>query len=136
MRTTPRSETEAVAVARNVLLRAGWYDAEFREAVEKTSSRNNAMIEVDVAVSDPDGNERLFRDWLVDTPRGAAKLLHACDAAGVIERYEAGEIVASDFPGKRCRVRVGVEKGRGYPDRNVIEDYAAAHAPVSLRVAK
>src|SRR5579859_8024183 len=122
MRTTPRSETEAVAAARNELLRAGWYDTEFREAVEKTSLRDNDMIEVDVAVSDPDGNERLLRDWLVDTPRGAAKLRHACEAAGVIERYEAGEIVASDFLGKRCRVRVVVDKKRGYPDRNMIED--------------
>lgn len=135
MRTTPRSETEAIAASRNVLLRVGWYDAEFREAVEKTSQNNNDMIEGNVAVFDADGNERQFRDWLIDTPRSAAKLRHACEAVGVIERYEAGEIVASDFPGKRCRVRVGVEKKRGYPDRNVIEDYAASSASpvVALR---
>jgi hypothetical protein len=40
----------------------------------------------------------------------------------------AGEISAADFPGHAVRVKLGVEKRRGYPDRNVIEDYAAAPA--------
>jgi len=133
---TPRSETEAVAVSRNALMQSGLYPGEIREAVDKTSQRNREMIELDVAVIDTDGNERIFRDWLVDTPRGAAKLRHACEAAGVIERYEAGEIVASDFPGKRCRVRIGIDKKRGYADRNFIEDYAAPDAVVNLRSAR
>jgi hypothetical protein len=126
MKTTPRSETEARKAARPVLLRTGWHDGEFREAAERQSKRGNDMIEVVVAVREGDGNEREFRDYLTDAGMGALKLRHACMAVGVLDKYEAGEIGAADFPGHACRVKLGVEKKRGYPDRNVIEDYAAS----------
>lgn len=106
-----------------MLLRPGLYDGEFREAVERPSRRGNDMIEVLLAVG-----EREFRDYLVDVGAGALKLRHACEAVGA--QYEAGEIAAADFIGKSVRVRVGVEKRRGWPDRNIIEDYAAADASV------
>ena len=134
MQVKPRSETEARKAARPVLLHAGWHDAEFREATERQSKRGNDMIEALVVVREPDGNEREFRDYLTDTGMGALKLRHACEAVGALGKYEAGEISAADFPGHACRVRVGVEKRRGYPDRNIIEDYAASPA-VSLRPA-
>jgi len=138
MQTIARSETEAVTASRNAksLLKAGaWYPAEIRGAIEKVSARDNDMIETELVVFDTDGSERQFRDWLVDTPRGAAKLRHACEAAGVLDRYEAGEISASSFRNKCCRVQIGIEKKRGYPDRNVIEDYGVADAVVNLRAA-
>jgi hypothetical protein len=76
-----------------------------------------------LSVLDPDGNERSFKDYLNNSPLGAVRLRHVCVAIGIPEKYQSGEIAASDFPGKAVRVRVGVKKQRGYPDRNVIEDY-------------
>jgi hypothetical protein len=131
MRTSGRSESEAQQAARPVLLRPGWYDGECREAAEGPSKNGNDRIEVVFVVS-----EREFRDYLTDVGRGGLKLRHACAAVGALAKYEAGEIAAADFPGHVCRLRIGVEKRRGWPDRNVIEDYMPADtAVVPLRSA-
>lgn len=82
------------------------------------------MIELLVAVRGKDGSEREFRDWLVGTDRGALKVRHAADAVGAIAKYEAGEIGQEDFVGHTVRVKIIVEKKRGYPDQNRIDDYA------------
>jgi hypothetical protein len=138
MRTTFRTEAEAHSVSRRKLL-SGWHDARITEAIEKPSKRGNDMIELTIMVPDGDGNERTFRDYLTDTALGAVKLRHACEGVGALERFEAGEIAPEDFvnPGA-VRVKLGVEKKRGYPDRNVIEDYAASSAApvVPLRSAQ
>jgi hypothetical protein len=130
------SEAEAVKASRRTLLRSGSYDAMFRAAVEKRSKRDNDMIEAGVVVYDGEGGEREFRDFLTNTSLGAAKLRHACEAVGALAKYEAGEISAADFTGN-VRVKIGTEKRRGWPDRNVIEDYAPASASgvVHLRSA-
>jgi hypothetical protein len=128
MRVTGRSEAEAVKASRRTLLRSGMYDAQFREAVEKESKRGNDMIVVGVVVYDGEGGEREFRDYLTNTSLGAAKLRHACEAVGALANYEAGEISAADFTGHAVRVKIGVEKKRGFLDRNCIEDYAPASA--------
>ena len=75
-----------------------------------------------------------FKDYLTNTPLGALRLRHACEAVGTLDRYNAGEISASDFVGHTVRVKIGVEKKRGYAPRNIIEDYAVSEARVvSLR---
>jgi len=128
MKTTPRSEADAQKVSRRALLLAGWHDARIAEATEKPSKRGNDMIELGVIVLDADGNERTLRDWLTDSSLGALKLRHAAEAVGALARYEAGEIGQADFPGHDVRVLVAIEKRRGYPDANKIDDYAAASA--------
>ena len=90
----------------------------------KASKAGNDMIELLVAVRAADGSEREFRDWLVGSDRGALKLRHAAEAVGALAKYEAGEIGQDDFPGHNVRVKVIIEKRRGYPDQNRIEDYA------------
>ena len=121
---TIHSESEARKVSTRTLLAAGKYPARIIEAVEKTSKAGNDMIELRVGVIDRNGNVREFRDWLVATDRGALKLRHAAEAVGALAQYEAGEISAEDFPGHDVRVQIGVEKKRGYPDQNRIEDYS------------
>jgi hypothetical protein len=130
MRINPKSEAEAREAARHVLLRADWYDARIADAAEKQSKAGNDVIELGVAVSAPDGSERTFRDWLTANERGAQKARNCCLAVGALRAYEAGEISADLFPGQNLRVKIGVEKRRGWPDRNVIEDYAAADASI------
>jgi hypothetical protein len=55
---------------------------------------------------------------------------HGHAAAGALERFESGEVVAGDFLGHAARVKFGIEKKRGYPDLNAIEDYASGSAGV------
>jgi len=136
MKTTFRSESDAIRVSRRGLLSVGWHDAPIIEAIEKASKRGTDMIELTITIADAEGNQRTLRDWLTDTALGAAKLRHACEAVGALTRYESGAIGQADFPGHDVRVKIGIEKKRGYPDRNVIEDYAAASAAVDLRAAE
>ena len=55
---------------------------------------------------------------------GALKLRHAAEAVGKLAKYEAGEIGQEDFVGQNVRVKIIIEKKRGYPDQNRIEDYS------------
>ena len=131
MKTPAYTEAAATEASRRTLLAPGWIDgAMIREAVERPSARGNDMIEVVVAVPDGRGGERLFKDYLTSTPLGALRLRHACEAVGALDRYTSGEISASDFPGHAVRVKIGIEKKRGYAPRNVIEDYGIAEARV------
>lgn len=137
MKTPAYTEAAAVEAARRTLLAPGWIDgAMIREAVERPSARGNEMIELTIAVPDGRGGERLFKDWLTNTPISALRLRHACDSIAKLDRYNSGEeIPASDFVGHTVRVKIGVEpKRRGYAPRNIIEDYAVSDARVvSLR---
>ena len=58
----------------------------------------------------------------------ALKLRHAAEAVGALAKYDAGEIGAADFPGHDVQVKLTVQKRRGYPDANAVEDYAPAEA--------
>jgi hypothetical protein len=135
MKTPAYSEADAIEASSRTLLAPGWIDAVIREAVERPSARGNDMIELTVAVPDGRGGERLFKDYLTSTPLGALRQRHACEAVGALDRYTSGEISASDFPGHTVRVKIGIEKKRGYyAPRNIIEDYAVSEARVvSLR---
>ena len=136
METTPYSKAQAAALHASLheLLNQGWVDGVMiREAVERPSARGNEMIEVGIAVP-ARGGERLFKDYLTNTPLGALRLRNACEAVGALDRYNSGQISASDFVGHTVRVKIGVEKKRGYAPRNIIEDYAVSEARVvSLR---
>ena len=126
MKTTVRTEEEAVKLSRRTLLKSGWYDGDITEAIEKPAQRSgNDTIELCVIVED-----RTLRVWLSDAARGSALLRHCCQACGdeVFRRYEAGAITQEDFPGHHVQVKIGVQKGtRAFPgDRNVIEDFRAA----------
>jgi hypothetical protein len=135
MKTPAYTEAAAIEAARRTLLAPGWIDgAMIREAVERPSARGNDMIEVVIAVPDGRGGERLFKDWLTSMPLGALRLRHATEAVQKLDRYSAGEISASDFVGHAVRVKIDVEKKRGYAPRNVITDYAKSESSVvSLR---
>jgi hypothetical protein len=137
MQTTPKTEAEARSASRRVML-SGWHDARIVLAHEARSKRGNDMIEISVTVTDAEGHDRTFRDWLTNRALGGLKLRHACEAVGALARYDSGEIEAADFPeGHTLRVKIGIEKKRGFPDRQVIEDYAASSAAsvVTLRSA-
>ena len=76
------------------------------------------------------GGERIYKDWLTSAPLGALRLRHASEAVAALDRYNAGEVAASDFINHAVRIKIGIEKRRGYAPRNIIEDYAASEARV------
>jgi hypothetical protein len=130
MKTSGRSEAEAVKAASRKLLKSAWYDATISEASEQESRRGNDMMKITVVVEDGAGEERTFTDYLTDTPFCGLKLRHCCAARGVLAKFEAGLIDQSDFPGP-VRVKIGVEKGKGgFGPRNVILDYEAVDSSV------
>lgn len=124
-------EDVLLASASRTALKAGLYPARIEEAAEKLSKRGNPMIELLVAVQDGAGGERKIPDYLTDTDMGAAKLRGCCVAVGALDAYECSEILPEMFPGKDVIVRVGVQRQRGYPDRNYIESYRPVAAPVA-----
>ena len=135
----PRSDAELLreATAQRKAWKAGLYSATCLEAGERPSKRGNDMIETVWAVSDGEGNVREHHDYFTDTPVAALKLRHCCEATDCLAQYEAGEVRAEMFPGREVTVQLGVEKRRGYPERNIILDYrpATSHVVTPLRNA-
>lgn len=91
-------------IASSGLLPNGVYDFEIAGAKDKISSKGNEMIEVNLAVYDPDGSIRKIRDWIM--PQMAKKFKHFHNATGMMAKYESGSLVASDVVGKvgKCMV--------------------------------
>jgi hypothetical protein len=126
------SESEAQKASRKSgTWKPGWYPCRIGDAREKVSNAGNDCFELTDIVRNMAGDERTIRDWLVGTNRGLLKLKHAIEAVGASEKYLAGEeITQDDFPGHDVEVKLAIEKKRGFPDRNVIEDYRASSASV------
>ena len=120
----PRSEAEALSVSRIALL-TGWQDGVITEASDDASRRGNAMQKWTVVVTDAQGRERTFFDYLTDTEQGALRLRHAMVAVGgdALAKYEAGEDVRpEDVAGAKVKVKLKAERRGGF-NRSVIEDY-------------
>jgi len=133
MRTTPKSDGELrKAVAASRPLAPGWYDVEIFEAVDTLSKRDKPTIALRETVFDGKGGEREQPDWLSDSAfaPAAAKLRAICEAVGALAQYEAGEVSADQFVGRRVRVLLEIERKRGYPDRNRVVSYSAADTRV------
>jgi hypothetical protein len=74
-------------------------------------------------VYEQNGNYRFIRDYLLESM--AFKLRHAAEACGLLDKYESGQLMASDFEGKEFRVKVAIKKDKTgqYSDQNSIKDY-------------
>jgi hypothetical protein len=131
-----KSETELVKAASRKLPKPDWYDADIDEVTEDTSKRGTEMFKAKVPFTDAAGTVWTLFDYLTDTPKGGFRLRRCCAARGVLAKLEAGSVDASDLPGP-VRIKIGIEKRRSWPDRLVIEDYAAADSSsvVNLRAA-
>jgi hypothetical protein len=118
----PPTEEE---IASNGPWPSGSYAFVILEAEEKLSaSKGNPMIELRVEVSRRDGKKRIVRDYLL--PQRQQKLLNAAMACGVLDTYNAGQLIPDDFIGKSGSLRLGIQRGRGFPAKNVVEDYVTA----------
>lgn len=113
-------------LADNKPLHSGVFNFEILEAWEKTSQAGNPMFELKVQISNGNGVSRTLADYLLPKGVRAEKLLHCCIACGIREKYDSGSLAPDDFVSRRGRLRLGLEKKKGFPERNVIEDYLAA----------
>lgn len=130
MRFTPKTEEEAAAAN---LLPKGDYDAVVRTAVDKVSKTSgNDMIELELVVYGPSGEQKLIRDYLVATDGGQAKIQRFCRSAGMWDAYQAGELYADGMKDASVRVKVKVEAAKGdFGPKNGIADYLPRKLPVN-----
>jgi hypothetical protein len=71
-----------------------------------------------------DGMARMLTDYLL--PKRAGRLRDWCAAGGVLDKYQSGVVPDDDFPCKRGRLKLAIEKKKGWPDRDVVAGYVAA----------
>lgn len=107
---------------------ANTYDFEIKNGADKVSKKGNNMIELRVRVFNESADEILVFDYLMESM--AFKLRHCCEAIGILEKYESGDLVAGDFEGGTGKLKLVVQPaskdkdtGKEYPERNGIADY-------------
>lgn len=139
MKFTPQTEAD---IKKSNLLPDGIYDAEIGTAEDTISKAGNEMIKVDLTVFDDKGNKRFIFDYLMESM--AFKLRHAAEACGVLDKYEGGDLIADDFIGKGCKVKVKIDdkvasnkkNNTDFPPSNVIADYIVSEKPVKQMTKK
>jgi hypothetical protein len=102
------------------LLPKGTYDFEIVKAEEKTSKKGNDMIDANLKVFHGDGFQ-FVRDFLMEAM--PHKLRHFAETVGILEAYDAGQLVANELVGLSGKVRIDIEPAGEYPAKNVVKDY-------------
>ena len=120
MKFTPKSDKE---IAEEKLLPEGQYPFEISGGEDTTSKAGNDMIKLTVRVFKDDGTFVLVSDYLME--QMLYKIKHACDACGLTEKYNAGELLGSDFIGRtgELKLKIQEDKTGQYQARNSIADY-------------
>lgn len=126
MQFTPKSaaqiEKEKQEKAEQFLLSKGEYDFEVvnaEHAISKTSGKD--MIKLRLKVFAPDGKERYVTDYLVSSMEH--KLYEFAWSAGIGEQYDAGQFEAEDCQGRCGRVKLKIEKQKGWEPKNSVSGY-------------
>lgn len=120
MKFTPKTEKE---LYEDKVYPEGQYAFQIISAWDKQSKAGNDMIELKIQVYNNEGKFILVNDYLMESMM--FKLLHACEACGLQDKYESGELVADDFIDKTGFLKLNIQKDKTgqYPDRNGVKDY-------------
>ncbi len=104
------------------LLPDGEYPFEVIHADEKTSGNGNEMIVLKLRVGE-NGTSKVVVDYILS--RQLRKIRMVAKACDLLDLFQAGEILAEHFIGRRGRVKLTVEKSASpdYADRNVVAGY-------------
>lgn len=140
MKFTPKSDEqlnqEQTERLNKFVLPAGTVvDYEIKEAMNKVSKAGNDMIEIHVDVYNDKGDAIGIRDWIGEW--NIHKLKRICEANGMLDRYEAGQVDDYDLVGKTGKAKLGIQKGTQkedgsfYADRNNIQEYMKPVEPVT-----
>lgn len=121
MKFTPKNENELLEA---FLYKAGEYDFEVLSA-EDTISKKSGKEQLKVTIGIIEEGEITGRitDYLSEAMQ--FKVLHFCDAVGLTEEYNRGELTAFQCVNKVGRCKVGVRKDPTgqYKPQNTIADY-------------
>lgn len=125
MKFQPKTERELVE---ENLLPKGVYDCEIARALDKVSKNSNEMIELSLQIFTDEGRTFFVTDYLLESM--GLKLYRAAEAFGLLDKYDAGMLIADDFIGRtgKCKVGIQSDKSGRYPDKNVIIDYLKPQA--------
>lgn len=105
----------------------GEYSFEVLDSQDKVSSKGNDMIEVLLGIWNSEKIICRIFDYLL--PSMEAKLRHACDACGLLDKYQQGSLSASDFMGRSGTVKIRIKAAtQQYPAKNEVEDYVCRPA--------
>jgi len=132
MRFTPKTEQELQEMA---LVEPGEYSFQVIEATDQVAKSGNEMIKLKMKIWDNMGRERLIFDYVLEAM--AFKLRHFADATGLLDKYEAGELRASDCPGRAGKLELGMEEGKPNPNggmyapKNTVKDYIKSEGAVA-----
>ena len=124
MNFNPKTEQEIQSMG---LIEEGSYPFEVIESQDRLSKSGNEMIELKLKIWDSLGRERQCFDYLLEAM--AFKLRHFCEAVGLLDKYEAGNLQAGDCIGRsgtlELTIQAGKQKPEGgyYPDKNSVKDY-------------
>lgn len=127
MKFTPKTEQELQSMS---LFEPGIYSFQVVEASDQVAKSGNDMIKLKLKVNDGSGKEKHIFDYVLEAM--AFKLRHFCEATGLAEKYESGELKAFDCPGRTGKLELSFEPGKQkpeggyYPDKNSVKDYLKA----------
>lgn len=135
MKFTPKT-AEEVKQESSSLWDGGFYDFEVMNGVDKKSKASGAdMIELRIKIFNQQGEEKIVYDYLLESMM--YKLLHICEATGLTEKYQGGELVGGDFEGCTGRLKLGVGKPQGdYAAKNEVKDYLVPSAEAAPKDKK
>ena len=108
MKFTPKTDAEIAEEQAKFKPLKGIFDFEVTEASDEISNAGNDMIKVVIGVWRPDGSQVLIKDYLLAAM--AFKFKHFCEATGMLDRYEAGDVNAGDCLGKTGQVELKIKK--------------------------
>lgn len=140
MKFTPKTEQELQSMSQFELFEPGQYAFQVLTAEDQVSKQKydeagsplprNEMIKLKLKVIHPSGKEKHIFDYVLEAM--AFKLRHFCEAVGLSEKYESGELKAFDCPGRTGKLDLTFEAGKQkpeggyYPDKNSVKDYLKA----------
>lgn len=125
------------ALAESNLIPKGTYDCECVKAEETRSKKGNDMLVLNLKVWMEDGSTRYTTDYIVpNTDMGLTKLLSWCDATGLFEQYQAGDLDAGMCHGKACLVSMVQQKDKQSGElRNNVREYKLPGAELPKQAA-
>lgn len=133
---TPKSEEQ---LALEGLLPEGDYDYEVVETSDKPSKSGNFMITLKLNVFDAEGGSRVLTDYIVPNSNyGERKLRHAADASNIIDIYDSGALVHTDFLNRTGKLKLKIQDGTAeYPmPKNSVFDYIKREDVGTTSIAK
>lgn len=122
MNFAPKTEEELNA---NNIFKKGIYDFEVYRAVDKISKSGNEMIELELKVFASDGEQTHVFDYLLEAM--GYKLKHFCEATGLSDIYQSGNLTADMCSGRAAKCTLEIEpKTSNYAEKNKVKDYHPA----------